>query len=117
MIIKGSKIKILDNSGGKVIQIINPYKISVLGEKVQGTIKKVKKRKRVTAGTLCAAVLTQTKQKFLRLDNSSIKFDINSCVLINNKSVPIASKITGFGTYELKINKFNKIILSTRYNF
>ena len=117
MIIKGTRILVSDNSVAQIIQVINPYNQTKLGNIVKVTIKKSKGRKRVSPGVLCYAVITQVKSRHARKDGSALKFDNNRCILLDNKQLPIASKLTGFSTHELRIKKMTKIVSLTRYCF
>ncbi len=117
MIIKGTKILVSDNSGGQITQLINSHGQAKLGNIAKVSIKKVKGRKRVYPGFLCYALIMQVKNKHVRKDGSALKFDTNRCILLDNKKLPIASKLTGFSTHELRIKKMTKIISLTRYCF
>lgn len=56
------------------------------------------------------AVVVETKKEFQRRDGSCIKFDKNSCVLVNNKGLPIGTRVLGFVTHELRSRQFLKIL-------
>ena len=45
-----------------------------------------------------------------RSDGSIIRFDSNSCVVLNNNEQPIGTRIFGPVTRELRTEKFMKII-------
>ena len=50
------------------------------------------------------------QKEFKRRDGSLVKFDRNSCVLVNNKNVPIGSRVLGFVTHELRARQMMKVL-------
>jgi large subunit ribosomal protein L14 len=55
-------------------------------------------------------VIVRTAKEIHRPDGSSIRFDKNAAVLINNQGEPIGTRIFGPVTRELRAKKFMKII-------
>ena len=73
-------------------------------EIIRGVNLKVKK------GEIHKAVIVRTAKEVYRQDGSSIRFDRNAAVLINNNGEPIGTRIFGPVTRELRAKKYMKII-------
>lgn len=56
------------------------------------------------------AVIVETKKGVQRKDGSTIKFDKNSCVLVNAKGLPIGTRVLGFVTHELRARQLMKVL-------
>ena len=56
------------------------------------------------------AVIVRTAKEIRRTDGSTIRFDNNAAVLINQQNEPIGTRIFGPVTRELRAKKFMKII-------
>ena len=56
------------------------------------------------------AVIVETKKEVQRRDGSVIKFDKNSCVLVNAKGLPIGTRVLGFVTHELRARQLMKVL-------
>ena len=54
-------------------------------------------------------MVVETKKEVQRKDGSVIKFDKNSCVLVNNKGLPIGTRVLGFVTHELRARQMMKV--------
>lgn len=52
----------------------------------------------------------ETKKEVQRKDGSVIKFDKNACVLVNNKGLPIGTRVLGFVTHELRARQLMKVL-------
>ena len=64
----------------------------------------------VKKGEVFKAVIVRTSKAFGRNDGSTIKFDRNAAVLLDKQEEPIATRIFGPVTRELRTKKFMKII-------
>ena len=56
------------------------------------------------------AVIVRTSKEIRRADGTTIRFDRNAAVLLNNANEPIGTRIFGPVTRELRGEKFMKII-------
>ena len=65
---------------------------------------------KVKKGEVHKAVIVRTAKEVFRQDGSSIRFDKNAAVLINNSGEPIGTRIFGPVTRELRAKKYMKII-------
>ena len=67
-------------------------------------------RAKVKKGEVYRAVIVRTSKDFQRSDGTSIRFDKNAAVLLDKQQEPIATRIFGPVTRELRGKKFMKII-------
>ena len=81
-----------------------------IGDIVVVSIKDAIPRGKVKKGEVFKAVIVRTAKSFGRSDGSSIKFDKNAAVLLDKQEEPIATRIFGPVTRELRSKKFMKII-------
>ena len=68
------------------------------------------KKHKVKKGDVYKAVIVRTSKDFKRSDGSAIRFDKNAAVLLDKQEEPIATRIFGPVTRELRSKKFMKII-------
>lgn len=110
MIYTGSFLNVSDNSGAREVQCIKTKgKYATLGDLITVAVKKASKGK-VAAGSVQKAVVVEVKKEVQRPDGSVVKFDKNSCVLVNNKLQPIGTRVLGFVTHELRARQLLKIL-------
>lgn len=120
MIQTQSKLKIADNTGVKLIQVISVrgelkggghQRYGRIGDIVSASVKKALPDATVKEHEKVHAVIVRTKKEFRRDDGSYIRFDDNAAVIIDmkNKS-PIGTRILGPVARELKARGFTKII-------
>jgi len=64
----------------------------------------------VKKGEVHKAVVVRTAKEVRREDGTSIRFDRNAAVLINNSQEPIGTRIFGPVVRELRARRFMKII-------
>ena len=106
MIQTESRLKVADNSGAKEVLCIR-----VLGgTKIVVAINSAIPSGGVKAGTVSKAVIVRVKKEIKRADGSYIRFDENSCVLLNNSDEPRGTRIFGPVARELREKQFMKII-------
>ena len=105
MIQTETMLDVADNSGARRIQCIK-----VLGDIIKVTVKEAIPRGKVKKGDVMNAVVVRTKFGIRRPDGSLIRFDDNAAVLLNNQKAPIATRIFGPVTRELRTEQFMKII-------
>ena len=115
MIQMQTKLNIADNSGAKLVQCIkvlggSKRKSASIGDVIVITVKDAIPRGKVKKGEIHKAVIVRTAKEIYRTDGSSIKFDSNSAVLINNNGEPLGTRIFGPVTRELRSKKYMKII-------
>ena len=104
-----------DNSGAKRVQCIkvlggSKRRYAAIGDVIKITVKDAIPRGKVKKGEVFKAVIVRTKKDFSRADGTSIRFDKNAAVLLDKQEEPIATRIFGPVTRELRTKKFMKII-------
>ncbi len=115
MIQMQSHLFVADNSGARKIQCIkvlggSKRRFASIGDVVVVSIKDAIPRGKVKKGEVFKAVIVRTKKDFNRPDGTSIRFDKNAAVLLDKQEEPIATRIFGPVTRELRTKKFMKII-------
>ena len=115
MIQMQSSLFVADNSGARQIQCIKVLggtkrRFASIGDIIIVSIKDAIPRGKVKKGEIFKAVVVRTKKDFSRADGTSIRFDRNAAVLLDKQEEPIATRIFGPVTRELRNNKFMKII-------
>ena len=115
MIQMQSSLFVADNSGARKIQCIKVLggtkrRFASIGDIIVVSIKDAIPRGKVKKGEIFKAVVVRTKKDFSRADGTSIRFDRNAAVLLDKQEEPIATRIFGPVTRELRNNKFMKII-------
>ena len=115
MIQMQSNLYVADNSGARRIQCIkilggSKRRFASIGDIIIVSIKDAIPRGKVKKGEIFKAVIVRTKKDFNRTDGTSIRFDKNAAVLLDKQEEPIATRIFGPVTRELRSKKFTKII-------
>ncbi len=115
MIQMQSNLFVADNSGARKIQCIkvlggSKRRFASIGDIIVVSVKDAIPRGKVKKGEVLKAVIVRTKKNFSRADGTSIKFDKNAAVLLDKQEEPIATRIFGPVTRELRTKKFMKII-------
>lgn len=115
MIQMQTKLDVADNSGARRVQCIkvlggSKRRTAAVGDVIVVTVKEAIPRGRVKKGELHRAVIVRTKKEIRREDGSSIRFDSNAAVLVNQQGEPVGTRIFGPVTRELRSRQFMKII-------
>ena len=115
MIQMQTNLGVADNSGAKRVQCIkvlggSKRKYASVGDIIVVSIKEAIPRGRVKKGDVMKAVVVRTAKDIHRPDGSTIRFDGNAAVLINNQGEPIGTRIFGPVTRELRSRGYMKII-------
>ena len=111
-----SMLKVADNTGAKIIQVINVpggtrKRYAQLGEVVVAVVKKAEPRKMDKKHDKVKAVIIRQRKEFKRDDGSYIRFDDNAAVILGEGKEPRASRILGPTAKELKDKGFDKIAM------
>jgi len=104
-----------DNSGAKRVQCIkvlggSKRRYASVGDTIVVAIKSAIPRGKVKKGEVFKAVVVRTVYAIKRTDGTTIRFDENACVLINEKTDPVGTRVFGPVTRELREKAFTKII-------
>ena len=108
-------LDVADNSGARRVQCIkvlggSKRRYANIGDVIKVSVKEASPRGRVKKGDVYNAVVVRTAKGVRRPDGSSIRFDGNAAVLLNAKLEPVATRIFGPVTRELRGDKFMKIV-------
>jgi large subunit ribosomal protein L14 len=123
MIQQRSVLKVVDNSGAKIVRCIKvlggfkkryAYLGDIIVVSVQQLRNKSKKTSKVLKGHVFRALVVRTKTNKQRKDGSSVILQENSVVLINKQGNPIGTRIVGPISKTLKKKKFTKFISLSR---
>ena len=111
-----SMVKVADNTGAKIIQVINVpggtgKRYAQLGDIFVGVVKKAEPRKIVKKHEKVKAVVVRQRREFKRADGSYIRFDDNACVVLGDGKEPKGSRILGPTAKELKDKGFGTIAM------
>ena len=115
MIQMQSNLFVADNSGARRVQCIkvlggSKRRFASIGDIIVVSVKDAIPRAKVKKGEVFKAVIVRTSKSFGRTDGSTIKFDRNAAVLLDKQEEPLATRIFGPVTRELRTKKFMKII-------
>lgn len=115
MIQMQTQLDVADNSGAKRVQCIKVLggshrRYARIGDIIKVAVKEAIPRAKVKKGDVLNAVVVRTKKGVRRADGSTIRFDVNSAVMLNNNLQPIGTRIFGPVTRELRTEKFMKIV-------
>lgn len=108
-------LKVADNSGAKKIMCIRILGGSFrrsgnIGDIIVASVKSATPGGAVKKGDVVKAVIVRTSKGIQRPDGSSIKFDENAAVIIDNQKQPKGTRIFGPIARELRDKGFMKII-------
>ena len=115
MVQQESRLKVADNSGAREVLVIRVLggtgkRYASLGDKIVVTVKDAIPSGGIKKGAVTKAVIVRTRKEVSRPDGSYIRFDDNSCVLLNNQDEPRATRIFGPVARELREKQFMKIV-------
>jgi large subunit ribosomal protein L14 len=108
-------LEVADNSGAKRISCIHPRGRSVnligrIGDIITASVKEAVPEGNIKKGQVVRAVIVRMNKSQRRSDGTSIRFDENAAVLINDAGEPIGTRIFGPVARELREKNFMKIL-------
>lgn len=108
-------LTVADNSGAKVLQVIQPLggsgkRKASLGQLVVGVVKGADPNGQVKNHEIVKVVIVRCKKEVRRDDGSYIKFDDNAGVVIDNDGNLRATRIFGSIAREVRDRGFSKIV-------
>jgi len=114
MIMQETKLKVVDNCGAREIQCIRVLggtkrRYARIGDTIVASVKDAIPRSDVKKGQVVRAVVVRTRKEFKRKDGSTIKFDSNAAVLIDNQNEPVGNRVFGPVPVELRERKFLRV--------
>ena len=115
MIQPQTKLKVADNTGAKIIMCIRVLGGSFrrsgnIGDVIIASVKKATPGGVVKKGDVVKAVIVRSSKGVQRKDGSSIRFDDNAAVIIDNQKQPKGTRIFGPVARELRENGYMKIV-------
>lgn len=114
MIQPRSMLKVADNSGAKLLQVIKilggtRHRYARLGDKIVASVKIAEPRKEIKKKDVVRAVIVRTRAPYRRKDGSYVRFDDNAAVVVDGFE-PKGGRIFGPVARELRDRGFTKII-------
>jgi large subunit ribosomal protein L14 len=115
MIQQESRLAVCDNSGAKEILCIRVLggtrrRYARVGDIIVATVKEANPTGAVKKKSVVRAVVVRTQKEIRRKDGSTIKFDDNAAVIVNEEKQPRATRIFGPVPRELRDMGYSKII-------
>ena len=115
MIQQESRCTVADNSGAKEILCIRVLggtrrRYAGVGDVIVATVKKASTTGTVKKKSVVRAVVVRTRNQIRRKDGSTIKFDDNAAVIIDEAKLPRGTRIFGPVPRELRDMGYAKII-------
>ncbi|MCD6335676.1 MAG: 50S ribosomal protein L14 [Candidatus Latescibacteria bacterium] len=115
MIQTNSRLKVADNTGAKRVMCIrvlggSRVRYAQIGDLIIVSVKDAMPGGTVKKGEVARAVVVRTKKGVKRKDGSSIRFDENAAVLIDDQGEPRGTRIFGPVTRELREKRFMRIV-------
>lgn len=115
MIQQESRLKVADNSGAKSILCIRVLggtgrRYAHVGDVIVASVKDANPSGNVKKKSVVKAVVVRTTNPIKRKDGSTIRFDENAAVIINDDKQPRATRVFGPVPRELRDKGYMKII-------
>jgi large subunit ribosomal protein L14 len=114
MIQQETQLKVADNSGAKRVKCIKVKggtrrRYAGVGDVIVCSVKEADPEGQVKKGDVVRAVIVRTKSYIKRKDGTKLRFDTNSCVLVDDKNNPRGTRIFGPVAREVRDRDFLKI--------
>ncbi len=115
MIQQESRLKVADNSGAREILCIRVLggtrrRYARVGDVIVATVKEANPSGNVSKKSVVKAVVVRTVDRLQRKDGSTIRFDENAAVILDEDKQPKATRVFGPVPRELREKGYNKII-------
>lgn len=115
MIQQESRIKVADNTGARELLVIHVLGGSMrrygrVGDIVICTVKSATPQGTVKKSEIVKAVIVRCAKEWRREDGSSIRFDDNAAVILDNNMNPRGTRIFGPVARELREKGFMRIV-------
>jgi large subunit ribosomal protein L14 len=109
-----SRLKVADNSGAREVLCIKVLggtrrRYARIGDIIVVTVKEAIPGGTVKKSDVRRAVVVRTRKELNRADGSSVRFDDNAAVILDEQGQPVATRIFGPVGRELR-QKFMKIV-------
>jgi large subunit ribosomal protein L14 len=115
MIQTESVLNVADNSGAKKVLCIRVLggtrrRYAGVGDVIVVAVQEAMPNAKVKKGDVMRAVIVRTTKQIRRMDDTSVRFDDNSAVLLTGSGEPIGTRIFGPVARELRAMGYMKII-------
>ena len=115
MVQQESRLKVAGNSGAKEVLCIRVLggtkkRYASLGDKIVVTVKQADPSGGVKKGQIAKAVVVRTRKEVRRKDGSYIRFDDNSCVLLDEYGEMRGTRVFGPVAREVREHNYMKVI-------
>lgn len=114
MIQQQTYLTVADNTGARKIMCIRVLggnrKYAKLGDVIVGVVKEALPNMQIKRSDVVKAVVIRTKKPSSRRDGTSIRFDDNAAVIINQDKNPKGTRIFGPIAREIRDKDFTKIV-------
>jgi large subunit ribosomal protein L14 len=110
-----TRLQVADNSGARKLMCFKVLggtrrRYASVGDVVICSVKEAIPESNVKKGSVVKAVIVRTVKEVQRPDGSTIRFDNNAAVIINDAGDPIGTRIFGPVARELREKKYMKIV-------
>lgn len=114
MLQKESQLDVADNSGAKRVKCFgipggSKRRYVHVGDVIICAVQDAEPNSSVKKGDVVKAVVVRQKHPINRTDGTSLKFDSNACVIIDDKNNPKGTRIFGPVAREVRDRDFMKI--------
>lgn len=114
MLQQETQLTVADNSGAKKVKCFkvlggSKRRYANVGDIIVCSVKDAEPESTVKKGEVVRAVVVRTKRYIKRNDGSWLRFDTNSCVLIDEKGNPKGTRIFGPVAREVRERGYVKI--------
>ena len=115
MIQQETELEVADNSGAKRVKCFKVLggtrrRYAGVGDIIVCSVKEAIPEGSVKKGEVVKAVIVRTKSYIKRKDGTKLRFDKNSCVLIDDKKNPRGTRVFGTVARELREKNYLKIV-------
>ncbi len=113
MIQLNSNLSVIDNSSArevKCIKILGGSFSGSLGDRIVVALQKVTPNRKLKSGEVAKSLVVRLRKETKRKDGTTLKFFSNSAILLNQKDLPLGTRIFGPVPRELRTKKFMKVI-------
>lgn len=110
-----TRLNVADNSGAKLVRLINipgssRRRYARLGDVIVCTVREAIPNSPVKKGEVVKAVIVRQAQPYRRPDGTYVRFDDNAAVLILDNLLPRGTRIFGPVARELRDRGFMRIV-------
>ncbi len=115
MIRMRSILEVADNTGAKrcsMIGVLGEHGRlwAVVGDMVAANVKETTPDSAIKKGEVVKAVVVRSRAPVRRADGSTIRFDTNAVVIVDNQKNPRGTRVFGPVARELREKRFTKIV-------